>query len=188
MGLARGLGLAWAMGHARSGAVSTYCGVSVDTRMAPGDADAGPHHSERRDPPPRSERVHETLGLLPRLRRQSVLSADIVVSRHHPGIHRHPIVEFLCRHGATLQMAHGSLNPPDRGMPGPRPGRRGSPQRRSSVDVPICVLPWTGLDQRSELPQRPLSACWDLKNEGKWGGFTDKEKKVKRPTLTHTHT
>ena len=65
--------------------------------------------------PPLSERVHETLGLLARLRRQSVLSVDIVVSRRQKSsrnfsIHRHLIG---CRHGSTLQVAHGSLNPRD---------------------------------------------------------------------------
>ena len=38
----------------------------------------------------------------------SVPSAIVVVSRRHPGIHRHPAV---CRHGSTPQMARGSLNP-----------------------------------------------------------------------------
>ena len=51
-----------------------YCGVSVDTRMALGDGDAGPHHAERRDhgttPAHRATglNVYEALGLSPRLR------------------------------------------------------------------------------------------------------------------------
>ena len=45
-----------------------YYGVSVDTRMALGDGDAGPHHTERRDHVPSGTNVFEALGLLPRLR------------------------------------------------------------------------------------------------------------------------
>ena len=40
------------MGHLGNGAVSAYCEVSVDTRMALGDGDAGPRHAERRDQSP----------------------------------------------------------------------------------------------------------------------------------------
>ena len=46
----------------------TYCGTSVDTRMAPGDADVGPHYTERHDRAPTGPNVYETLGLSPRLR------------------------------------------------------------------------------------------------------------------------
>ena len=46
----------------------TYCGVSVDTRMVPGDGDAGPHHAERRDHAPTGLNAYETLGLSVRLR------------------------------------------------------------------------------------------------------------------------
>ena len=46
----------------------TYCGTSVDTRMAPGDADVGPHYTERHDRAPTGLNVYETLGLSPRLR------------------------------------------------------------------------------------------------------------------------
>ena len=45
--------------HLRSGSVSKYCGVSVDTRMAPGDGDASPYHAERRDHAGRGERGEE---------------------------------------------------------------------------------------------------------------------------------
>ena len=51
MGLARGFPIWAPMGHLRvgiwllrSGAVTTYCGMSVDTRMALGDGDAGPYY------------------------------------------------------------------------------------------------------------------------------------------------
>ena len=54
--------------HLRSVAVSKYCGVSVDTRMAPGGVDAGPHHTEKHDRAPTGPNVYETLGLSPRLR------------------------------------------------------------------------------------------------------------------------
>ena len=46
----------------------TYCRVSVDTRMALGDGDAGPHHTERGDHTPIGPNVYEALGLSPRLR------------------------------------------------------------------------------------------------------------------------
>ena len=46
----------------------TYGGTSVDTRMAPGDADVGPHYTERHDRAPTGLNVYETLGLSPRLR------------------------------------------------------------------------------------------------------------------------
>ena len=46
----------------------TYCGVSVDTRMAPGDGDAGPYHTERHNRASTGPNVYETLGLSPRLR------------------------------------------------------------------------------------------------------------------------
>ena len=46
----------------------TYCGTSVDTRMAPGDADVGPHYTERHDRAPTGLNVYETLDLSPRLR------------------------------------------------------------------------------------------------------------------------
>ena len=36
----------------RSGAVPTYCGVSMDTRMALRGGDASRHHAERRDHAP----------------------------------------------------------------------------------------------------------------------------------------
>ena len=45
------------MGHLRNGAVSRYCGVSVDTQMALGDGDASPHHAERRDHAPSGPNV-----------------------------------------------------------------------------------------------------------------------------------
>ena len=35
----------------------TYCGTSVDTRMAPGDADVGPHYTERHDHAPTGPNV-----------------------------------------------------------------------------------------------------------------------------------
>ena len=56
------------MGHLRNGAVSKYCGVSMDTQMALGDSDASPHHAERRDHAPTGLNVHEALGLSLRLR------------------------------------------------------------------------------------------------------------------------
>ena len=57
----------------------TYCGTSVDTRMAPGDADVGPHYTERHDRAPTGPNVYETLGLSPRLR-VSYLPLDRVKS------------------------------------------------------------------------------------------------------------
>ena len=46
----------------------TYYGVSVDTRMALGEGDGGPHHTERGDHAPTGPNVYEALGLWPHLR------------------------------------------------------------------------------------------------------------------------
>ena len=100
----------------------TYCGTSVDTRMAPGDADVGPHYTERHDRAPTGPNVYETVSLSVShgaSESQNILSADTFVSRRHPGIHRHPTV---FTHSYTPQMPHGSQNPsatPRRGKPPP---------------------------------------------------------------------
>ena len=81
----------------------TYCGVSVDTRTAPGDDDPGRWDTLRRSERPRAlkrKHVRTGGGVVAPL---SVVWASITVSQRHPGIHRHPTV---CRHGSTPQMAH----------------------------------------------------------------------------------
>ena len=82
----------------------TYCGVSVDTRTAPGDDDIG-----RRDTLRRGERsrISYTFGPVGAWSPLSVVWATITVFQRHPGIHRRPAV---CRHGSAPQMAHGSLS------------------------------------------------------------------------------
>ena len=96
------------MGHLWSGTVPAYCGVSVDTRVALGDGDAGPHHVERCDPTPTGPNVYEALGLSPHFRVSYLPTSSYVVSQRHSGIHRHPIVH---RQGSTPQMSDRSLNP-----------------------------------------------------------------------------
>ena len=142
----------WApMGRLRSGAVPTYCDVSVDTRMAPGDGDAGPHHPSSVERRSRGKWVqtapqeHTTLrGTItpPPVRtcmRLSVsdrasecpISADIVVSRRHPGIHRHPTAQYV----GNSAILHSSDDPQE---PESASQSRSRPRRLSVIDLTRC--------------------------------------------------
>ena len=62
--------------------MTTYCGVSVDTRMGPGDGDAGPHHIERHDSVPTSPNVYVYMRLSVSHRHRH-LSAHFSLGPHH---------------------------------------------------------------------------------------------------------
>ena len=83
--------------------MSTYCGVSVDNRTAPGDDDIGRWDHLRRGERPRASHTRSDRVVAP----LSVVWASITVSQRYPGIHRHPTVRS---YDSTPQMAHGSLS------------------------------------------------------------------------------
>ena len=97
------------MGLLRSGTLNIWCGMSVDTRMALGGGDTGSYRTDRRANALTSPKIICKLRATHCLTApQSVISAAVVASQRHPGIHRHP-TPYTQR--PTPHKAHGSPNP-----------------------------------------------------------------------------